>query len=77
MDNHNKEIYMQFNSSTQRLNDNYLVLDKKNKPELNIQAQVQNIKKMEPEHVMEKELILNYKAHDKLEYNKFLKSLQS
>ena len=57
MDNHNKETYFQFNSSTQRQDDIYLVLDKKNKPESNIQAQVQNRKEMEPEHIMEKELI--------------------
>ena len=34
-------------------------LDKKNKLESYIQAQVQNKKEMEPEHIMEKELILN------------------
>ena len=72
MANHNKERYLQFNSSTQRQDDKYLVLDKKNKPELNIQEQVQNRKKMEPEHIMAKELILNDKAHEKLEYNKCL-----
>ena len=59
MDNHNKERYLQFKSLTQRQDDNYLVLDKKNKPELDIQAQVQNRKEMEPEHIMAKELILN------------------
>ena len=59
MDYHNKEIYLQFNSSTQRQDDNYLVLDKKNKPESNIQAQVHKRKEMEPEHIMEKEIILN------------------
>ena len=59
MANHNKERYLQFNSSTQRQDDNYLVLDKKNEPESDIQAQVQNIKEMEPEHIMAKELILN------------------
>ena len=59
MANHNKERYLQFNSSTQTQDDNYLVLDKKNKPESNIQAQVQNRKEMEPEHIMAKELILN------------------
>ena len=32
---------------------------------------------MEPEHVMAKELIINDKAHEKLEYNKCLKSLRS
>ena len=52
MDNHNKERYLQFNSSTQRQDDNYLVLDKKNKPESNIQAQVQNKEDMEPGHIM-------------------------
>ena len=59
MDNNNKERYLKFNSSTQRQDDIYLVLDKKNKPESNIQAQVQNRKEMEPEHIMAKELILN------------------
>ena len=59
MDYHNKEIYLQFNSSTQRQDDSYLELDKKNKPKSDIEAQVQNIKEMEPEHIMEKELILN------------------
>ena len=59
MANHNKEKYLQFNSSTHRQDDNYLVLDKNNKPKSDIQAQVQNIKEMEPEHIMEKELILN------------------
>ena len=34
-------------------------LDKKNKPEPYIQAQIQNRKEMGPEHIMEKELILN------------------
>ena len=59
MANHNKEKYLQFNSSTQRQDDNYLVLDKKNKPESNIQEQVQNMKDMEVEHIIAKELILN------------------
>ena len=59
MANHNKEEYLQSNSSTHRQDDNYLALDKKNKPELDIQAQVQNIKDMEAEHIMAKELILN------------------
>ena len=59
MDNHNKEKYLQFNSSTHRQDDSYLVLDKKNKPESDIQAQVHKIKEMEPEHIMAKELILN------------------
>ena len=38
MANPNKEKYFQFNSSTHRQDDNYFVLDKKNKPESNIQA---------------------------------------
>ena len=59
MANHNKEKYLQFNSSTQRQDDSYLVLDKTNKPESDIQAQVHNIKEMEPKHIMGKELILN------------------
>ena len=59
MANHNKERYLQFNSSTQRQDDSYLVLDKKNKHELDIQAQVQNIKEMEPKHIMTKGLVLN------------------
>ena len=75
MANHNKERYLQFHSSTQRQDDSYLVLDKNNKPELNIQEQVLNRKNVEPEHVMAKELILNDKAHEKLEYNKCLTSL--
>ena len=36
-------------------------------------AQVQNTNKMKAEHVMEKELVLSDKAHEKLEYNKCLK----
>ena len=59
MANHNKEKSLLFNSSTHRQDSNYLVLDKKNKPESDIQAQVQNIKEMEPKHIMENELILN------------------
>ena len=59
MANHNKEKYLQFNSSTHRQDDNYLALDKKNKLESDIQAQVQNKKEMEPEHIMAKEIILN------------------
>ena len=59
MANHNKEEYLKFNSSTHRQDDSYLALDKKNKPESNIQAQVQNRKYMEAKHIMEKELILN------------------
>ena len=59
MANPNKERYLQFNSSTQRQDDSYLVLDKINKPESDIQAQVHKKKDMEAEHIMEKELILN------------------
>ena len=59
MANHNKEKSLLFNSSTHRQDDSYLVLDKKNKPESDIQAQVQNRKEMESEHLMAKELILN------------------
>ena len=59
MASHNKERYFQFNSSTQRQDDNYLVLDKKNKTESDIQAQVQNKKETEPGHIMAKYLILN------------------
>ena len=59
MANHNKEKYLQFNSSTHRQDDSYLALDKNNKIELDIQAQVQNRKEMEREHIMAKELILN------------------
>ena len=68
MANHNKENYLQFSSSTHRQDDIYLVLDKKNKPESDIQAQVQNMKKMEAEHIMEKELVLSDKAHENIEY---------
>ena len=73
MANHNKERYLQFNLSTQRQDDNYLVLDKNNKPESNIQAQVQNRKEMESEHIMEKELILNDESYEKLDNYKGLK----
>ena len=59
MANYNKEKYLQFNSSTHRQDDSYLVLEKKNKPKSDIQAQVQNRKEMEPKHIMAKELILN------------------
>ena len=45
MDNHNKGEYLQFNSSTHIQDDKYLELDKKNKPESNSQAQVQNKKR--------------------------------
>ena len=59
MANHNKEKYLQFNSLTHRQDDIYLALDKKNVPESDIQAQAQNTKYMEDEHIMAKEIILN------------------
>ena len=59
MANHNKEEYLQFKSSTYIQDDSYLALDKKNKHKSDIQAQVQNIKDMEAQHIMAKELILN------------------
>ena len=59
MANPNKEKYQKFNSATHIQDDNYLALDKNNKLELDIEAQVQNRKEMEPKHIMEKELILN------------------
>ena len=36
-----------------------MVWDKKNKPESDIHAQVHNIKEVEPEHIMAKDIILN------------------
>ena len=60
MANHNKEKYLKFSSSTCRQDDSYQILDKMNKPELDIQAQVQNRKDMEAEHIITKELILDY-----------------
>ena len=59
MANHNKEKYLQLKSSTHKQDGIYRVLYKKNKHESYIRAQVQNRKEMEPEHIMEKELILN------------------
>ena len=59
MANHNKEEYLQFNSSTHRQDDKHLALDKKNKPESDIQAQLQRRKDMEDTQIMAKELILN------------------
>ena len=44
MANHNKENYLQFNSSTYRQDDNYQTLNKMNKTESDIQAQAQNRK---------------------------------
>ena len=51
MANPNKEKYQKFNSATHIQDDNYLALDKHNKPESDIQAQVHNIKDMEVEHI--------------------------
>ena len=56
MANHNKEKYLQFNSSTYRQDDSYQILDNMNKPKLDFQAQVQDIKDMEDEHIIAKEL---------------------
>ena len=55
---HNKEKCLQFNSLTCRYGDSYKILNNMNKPELDIQAQAQNIKDMEAEHIIAKELIL-------------------
>ena len=60
MANHNKENYLQFNSPTYRQVDNYEILDNMNKPESDIQAQAQNRKDMEVEHIIAKELILGH-----------------
>ena len=60
MANHNKEKYLQFNSSTYRQDDSYQILDKMNKPKSDIQAQVHNRKDMEAEHIIAKELILGH-----------------
>ena len=73
MASHNKERYLQFKSSTQIYDDGYLVLEKRNKPKSNIQEQVHNREKMEAEHRMAKKIVLNDKAHEKLDYNKCLK----
>ena len=59
MANHNKEKYLKFNSSTCRQDDSYHILHKMNKTESYIQAQVQNRKDMEAEHIIAKELILD------------------
>ena len=60
MDNHNKEKYLQFNSSTYIQDDNYQILDNMNKPKSDIQAQAQSRKDMEVEHIIAKELILGH-----------------
>ena len=59
MANHNKEKYLQFNSSTYRQDDSYQILENMNKLESDIQAQARNIEDMEAEHIIEKELILD------------------
>ena len=60
MANHNKEKYLQFNSSTYRQDDNYQILDDMKKPESEIQPQAQNRKDMEAEHIIAKEIILGH-----------------
>ena len=60
MANHNKEKYLQFNSSTYRQDDSYQILDNMNKPELEIQVQENNRKGMEDQHIIAKELILGH-----------------
>ena len=60
MTNHYKERYLQFNSSTYRQDDSYQILDNMNKPESYIEVQAQNIKGMEAEHIIEKQLILGH-----------------
>ena len=46
MANHNKEDHLQFNSLAYRQGDSYQILNSMNKPELDIQAQVHDIKDM-------------------------------
>ena len=58
MANHNKEKYLQFNSSTCIQDDGYQILDKINKPESNIQAQEQIKKDMEAEHIIVKRVYI-------------------
>ena len=53
MANHNKEKYLQFNSSTYRQDDNYQTLDNMNKPESDIQAQAQDINDMEAKQIFQ------------------------
>ena len=60
MANHNKEKYLQFNSSTYKQDDSYQILYNMNKPESDIQAQAQNKKDMEVEHIIAKEIILGH-----------------
>ena len=51
---------MPFNWSTYRYDENYQTLNNMNKPESYIQAQAKNIKDMEAEHMIAKELILGH-----------------
>ena len=67
MDNHNKEKYLRFNSSTYRQDDSYQTLNNMNKTESDIQAQAQNRKDMEAEHMIAKELILGHEQYEKLD----------
>ena len=60
MANHKKEKYFPFNSSTYIQDDSFQTLNNMNKTESNIQAQEQNIKDMEVEHMIAKELILGH-----------------
>ena len=60
MANHNKQKYLPFNSLTYRQDDSYQTLNNMKKTESNIQAQAQNRKDMEVEHMIAKELILGH-----------------
>ena len=60
MANHNKEKYFPFNSSTYRQDDSYQTLNNMYKTESDIQAQAQNRKDMEAEHMIAKDLILGH-----------------
>ena len=73
MANHNKEKYLQFNSSTYRQDDSYQISDNMNKAESDIQAQVQDRKDMEVEHIIAKKLILDDESHEKLDNKKGIK----
>ena len=59
MANHDKEMYLQFKSSTYKQGDSYHILNSMNKPESDIQAQAHNIKDMEAEHIIAKEIVLD------------------
>ena len=60
MDNHTKENYFPFNSSTYQQDDSYQTLNNMNKTKSYIQAQAQNKEDMEAEHMIAKELILGH-----------------